>query len=117
MRSNRILSLPGFLSLIFLVTIPGLAQADFSGAYDVTPPAPGSYFVIAPGPQTFGAWTCLPSARGERVDTTGAPLNLVLDTESVTRPVAGYFFARAVDAGVVSFEYTISGKAAGTLRW
>jgi hypothetical protein len=106
-----------FFGLACFSTMASFAYADFSSPYSVTPPAAGSYFVLAPTTQAFGAWTCLPTARGERVDTTSAPLSLVLDTELVNRPVGGYFFARAADAGVVSFEYSISGQGVGTFGW
>src|SRR3954462_4693035 len=110
------LSLQLFLGLVLLLKTAELAHAAFAGPYGVTPPAAASYFVLAPNPQNFGAWTALPTSRGERVDTTLAPLSLGIDPEAVFAG-GGYFFTRAIDSGVVSFEYTISGKGVGYFGW
>lgn len=113
--SDRIPTLLRFAPLLLLLA--GKVHGDFVAPYALTPPEPGSYFIPAPGSGAFGDWTCLPTARALRVDTTFAPTNLVLDTEVVTRGVGGYFWARAAAAGAVTFEYTIAGEALGSFSW
>jgi hypothetical protein len=93
------------------------ARGDFSDPYVLTPPDPGNYLVIAPASRSFGNWTCTPTARALRVDTSLAPGSVTLDTEPVNRSSGGFLYVRAQTSGVVTFDYTITGQGTGRFEW
>src|SRR4051812_21410922 len=105
-----------FFTPILLVAAAS-THADFVSPFEVTPPAPGLYSVFGGTSKELGAWSCVPFAGAVSVDTSKAPLDVVLGTGTVHRGVNGVFFTHTAEAGVVSFSYTISGIGDGTFGW
>lgn len=89
---------------------PVSALANFSGSYDVTPPAPG-FYTNTPGP--YGNWTASFSGPGNKsVDTTAAPNQISLSADQGFAVGTGdfTFLTTAAATGLVSFNYVATGS-------
>ena len=87
----------------------GIAQADFSGMYSVSPPADGTYTLT--GTQTYGTWTST-AQNGASVltlDDSQAPTFLTLTGTAASTTSIEQFNDTAPFSGTLSFSYTASG--------
>lgn len=100
--------LPGTLALLLCAAS---AQADFSGAFILTPPPNGSY-ANSPTLSAFGGWFLTTPGSGDFwvVDTGTAPTNLslsVLDLVGVNAGPTALTFTTAIlpFAGTIDFDF------------
>ena len=116
---SRVRRTPGFsqrlarysVGTLTLAGSAGLAHADFSGMYAVTPPDAGNYTLS--GNQTFGTWSSSETDFGDggiaNLDDTDAPASLTLQATAGAPDPSDNFFNTAPVAGTFSFDYTATG--------
>jgi hypothetical protein len=104
--------------IVVAVSVSSLAQADFSGPYATTPPTPGRYNTSGLA-LPYGNWLAY-NVNGI-VDTTGAPLQLQLESPSFgIFPNVLRFETLAAGSGTVSFDYTTVSRfnvTGGGISW